>query len=62
LSTYAHDLSGYARPDKDIWLSIQRRDIQRVLLDELASRLDLVAHQPGEDLVGVGLVPQLDAL
>src|SRR5512134_2240103 len=40
---------------------IQRRDVQGVLLDELAARLDLVAHQAGEDLVGVGLVPQLHA-
>jgi hypothetical protein len=35
-------------------LNIERRDVQRVLLDELAARLDLVAHQAREDLVAVG--------
>src|SRR4030095_9688798 len=32
---------------------IQIGDLQRVGLDELAARLDLVAHQPGEDLGGL---------
>src|SRR3990170_3673088 len=40
---------------------IQRRDVQRVLFDEFPARLDLVPHQAGEDLVGVGLVAELDA-
>ena len=30
----------------------RNRTSLRVLLDELAARLDLVAHQHGEDLVG----------
>src|SRR3954470_9306083 len=39
------------------WAShVQIGDVERIFLDELASRLDDVAHQPGEDLVGdVGL-------
>src|SRR6476659_4742821 len=32
-------------------LDIQIRDLERVLLDELAARLDLVAHEDGEDVV-----------
>jgi len=35
---------------------VEISDVERILLDELAARLDDVAHQPGEDLVGnVGL-------
>ena len=44
-------------------LTIRRRgtDVLRVLLDELAARLDLVAHQHREDPVGGGRVLDLDA-
>jgi hypothetical protein len=38
----------------------QRGSVEGVLLNELAARLDLVAHQPGEDLVGVGLIANFD--
>src|ERR1700754_3544100 len=35
----------------DLRLNIEVRNGQRVLLDELATRLDLIAHQRGEDVV-----------
>src|SRR6516162_1833608 len=34
--------------------------VQRVVLDELAARLDLIAHQRGEHQVGFGVVLGLD--
>jgi hypothetical protein len=40
------------RPSSE--LNIQIRHIQRILLNELPSWLDLLAHQPREQLVGVG--------
>src|SRR5690606_39818502 len=47
----AHTASGVAASD------IEVGDVQRVVLDELAARLDDVAHQAGEDLVGhVGIL------
>jgi hypothetical protein len=56
-SRYAHDLSGYARPDNNAGSDIQRGDVQGVLFDEFVAGLDLVAHKFLEDLVRVGLVP-----
>src|SRR5262245_45115029 len=41
-------------------LHVEIGDRQRVFLNELAARLDLVAHQPREQLVGVGGVVDLD--
>src|SRR5688572_18169626 len=36
--------------------NVEVRDAERVLLDELAARLDDVAHQTGENLIGdIGL-------
>ena len=46
----------YERRAVEAGLHVQIGDVQRIFLDELAARLDDVAHQPGEDLVGdVGL-------
>src|SRR5215213_7732237 len=41
-------------------LDVEVRDRQRVLLDELASRLDDVAHELDEEVVGVGRILDLD--
>src|SRR3954470_21090005 len=41
-------------------LDVEVRDRQRVLLDELAARLDDVAHELDEEVVGVGRVLDLD--
>src|SRR5215213_11206193 len=41
-------------------LNVQIGDAERVLLDELAPRLDHVAHQLAEEVVGVGRVLDLD--
>src|SRR5690606_10927407 len=41
-------------------LDVEVRDRQRVALDELPPRLDLVAHQRGEDLVRLDRVLDLD--
>ena len=42
-----------------VWLDVQVADAERVRLDEGAARLDLVAHQLGEDLVGGDAVVDL---
>ena len=34
-------------------LDVQVLHVERVLLDEVAARLDVVAHQRGEDVVGL---------
>ena len=36
--------------------NIQVLHIQRVFLDELAARLDILAHQGGKDVLGFGYV------
>src|SRR6185295_6006185 len=41
-------------------LDIEVRYLQRIVLDEVAARLDHVAHQGGEDLVGLVGVVYLD--
>src|SRR5678816_3320902 len=42
-------------------LDVDVRDAQRVALDEVAARLDLVAHQHREDTIGLERVVELDA-
>ena len=44
---------------EEAWLDVQVPDAERVRLDEGAARLDLVAHQLGEDLVGGDAVVDL---
>src|SRR5262245_51015169 len=41
-------------------LDVEIGDVERVLLDEVAARLDDIAHQSGEDLVGDVGVLDLD--
>src|SRR6187401_866007 len=38
------------------WLNIQIADVERVVFDELPTRLDLVTHQRGEHLIGFCMV------
>src|SRR3990167_8034384 len=49
-------------PSPPLALNVQIGDVQRVVLDELAAGLDLVAHQAAEEIVGlVGLAhPDLE--
>ncbi|MPL85446.1 hypothetical protein SDC9_31414 [bioreactor metagenome] len=49
--------AGVPVPDRDS--EVEVLDVQRVLLDELAARFDHVAHQLGEDVVGLGHVVDL---
>jgi uncharacterized ferredoxin-like protein len=39
------------------WLDVEVADVERVDLDELATRLDEVAHQGREDLLGRSTSP-----
>ena len=45
-----------ASPEPRACLDVQVLHVERVVLDELAPRLDLVAHQRGEHQVGLGVV------
>src|SRR6202035_5949863 len=46
----------YRAPKRERSLDVQVADVERVGLDELPPRLDLVAHQDGEDRVGLDVV------
>ena len=48
------------RPNNGQSLDIQISHTQRIILNELATRFDVVAHQPGEQTVGIGGVVDLD--
>src|SRR6267142_346482 len=47
---------GCTRPQSYTPLDVEISDVERVFLDELAPRLDLVAHQGREHLVRLGVV------
>src|SRR5688500_6291928 len=47
---------GYRATGTASLLHIQVLHVERVVLDELSSRLDLIAHQRREHLVGLGMV------
>src|SRR5262245_29690703 len=38
------------------WLHVEVSDVKRVVFDELAARLDLIAHQGREHLVRLGMI------
>jgi len=49
-----------ARPQRwDARLDVQVLHIQRVFHDELTPRLDILAHERGEDILGLGYIFEL---
>src|SRR5881394_1716226 len=43
------------------WLHVEVPDVERVVLDELAARLNFVAHELHEHLLGLDRIGEIDA-
>ena len=54
------DVRQQATAESQTQLDVEIGDLERVRLDELAARLDHVAHQPREDVIGVLALLDLD--